>query len=71
MGRRNEHAGLPAQERTHLPRVLCVHPRLEVGPEEGGGRSVLPVLLVLPLAGVARLVWVEEQEEWEEEEGEM
>jgi hypothetical protein len=29
------------------------------------------VLLVLPLAGVARLVWVEEQEEWEEEEGEM
>jgi hypothetical protein len=31
----------------------------------------LPVLLELPLAGVAILVWVEEQEEWEEEEGEM
>jgi hypothetical protein len=39
MGRRNEYAGLPAHERTHLPRVLCVHPRLEVGPEEGGGRG--------------------------------
>jgi hypothetical protein len=39
MGRRNEHAGLPAHERTHLPHVLCVHPRVEVGPEEGGGQS--------------------------------
>jgi hypothetical protein len=32
---------------------------------------VVPVLLVLPLAGVAGLVWVEEEEGWEEEEGEM
>jgi hypothetical protein len=32
-------AGVPAHERAHLPRVLCVHPRLEVGPEEGGGRG--------------------------------
>jgi hypothetical protein len=39
MERRNEHAGLPAHERAHLPRVLCIHPRLEVGPEEGGGRG--------------------------------
>jgi hypothetical protein len=34
---RDEDAGLPAHERTHLPCVICVHPRLEVGPEEGGG----------------------------------
>ncbi|KAJ7814759.1 hypothetical protein B0H14DRAFT_3746956 [Mycena olivaceomarginata] len=32
---RDEDAGLPAHERTHLPCVICVHPRLEVGPEEG------------------------------------
>jgi hypothetical protein len=35
------------------------------------GLLVVPVFLVLPLAGVARLVWVEEEEGWEEEEGEM
>ncbi|KAJ7878322.1 hypothetical protein B0H14DRAFT_3130008 [Mycena olivaceomarginata] len=35
--RRDDDGRLPPHEGTHLPRVLCVHPRLEVGPEEGGG----------------------------------
>jgi hypothetical protein len=46
----------------HLPRVLCVYPRLEVGPEEGGGLLVLPAPVLL--------VPVERLEE-DEEEGEM
>ncbi|KAF8207733.1 hypothetical protein K438DRAFT_1755154 [Mycena galopus ATCC 62051] len=40
---------LPPHEGTHLPCVLCVHPRLEVGPEEGGGGAIavgVGVLLV-------------------------
>ncbi|KAJ7814752.1 hypothetical protein B0H14DRAFT_3149306 [Mycena olivaceomarginata] len=39
MGGRDEHAGVPAHGRAHLPRILCVHPRLDIGPEEGGARG--------------------------------
>ncbi|KAJ7433375.1 hypothetical protein B0H11DRAFT_1939512 [Mycena galericulata] len=35
----DSHAGVPAHERARLPRALCVHPWLEVGPEEGRRRG--------------------------------
>jgi hypothetical protein len=75
MGGRDEDAGLPAHERTHLSRVLCVHPRLEVGPAEAvGGAMGLLVLVLLPLLGVARFELVKEEcgaVEEEEGRGEM